>query len=207
MDRVLSEENEKWGDRYTELVNLQKASYTATKKNMAILSEQFEEILSRLETMENDNAKAWQKIMELQKKSLEGQKNALNLEISYNKENTKRLIGLFRGKENDVSEQIAEILSLLQKNNELLQSRVSLSESPAEDIYQDLDIADHIDEEVQEDENTSETGWLMESESESEAVNQSEEAENSPKIVPLYDDPNKTLTADEIAALFASYGK
>jgi hypothetical protein len=35
----------------------------------------------------------------------------------------------------------------------------------------------------------------------------SEEKESAPEITPLYSDPNKALSADEIAALFASFGQ
>lgn len=219
MDRALSEENEKWSERYTELLNLQKANYTAIKKNTAMLTEQFEDLQTRLEALENDQTKALQKVLELQKKSLEGQKNALNLEISYNKENTKRLMGMLREEENQTAEQITKILTLLEKNNELLQSKISISDNTEEqdnhitqnlyqeDFYQDLDMADHIEDELKEDENTSETGWSMEDEPESEADASFDPEQSEQTITPLYDDPNKALTADEIAALFAAYGK
>lgn len=161
MDHILSDDLDKWNERYTELINLQKASYTAIKKNNAMIAEQFEEVLTRLEAMVNNNAKALQKITELQKKSLEGQKNALNLEIGYNKDNTKRIIGL---------------LKQIQQSN----------------------VKDH--------EKTSEADWSHKDKPDSEADKQPIEFE-SIKVTPLYEDMNKSLTADEIAALFASAGK
>lgn len=266
MDKVFSEEAEKWNERYTELLNLQKASYTATKKNAAALTEQFEEVLSRLQTLEENSTKAWQRITELQKKSLEGQKNALNLEIQYNKENTKRIIHLLTEDEktNEITEQLNRILDLLENNNSLLQSKVSfavdndedyltdeLTEKEtgftedgygdeidkvdtykedtykddsytdnsstedsyevinpnSEDFYQQFDTAGHTQEETEEIENAPEPDWSIEEEPEPEAEIQSDIVDDQQKVVPLYDDPNKALTADEIAQLFASFGK
>jgi hypothetical protein len=235
MDRVFSEEAEKWNERYTELLNLQKASYTATKKNSAASAKQSEEILSKLEailetrlkTLEENHAKAWQRITELQKKALEGQKNALNLELQYSKENTKRIIGILQEEEKntEIGERLSEILSLLEINNRLLQSWISRTDNKgtgdypdsgakpkeartgeafeedniaAQDFYQQLDTAGH----------TIEPGWSLEKEEpEPEAAGQPDVPDEKPKAAPLYEDPNKALTADEIAALFASFGK
>ncbi len=92
MDRIMDEETERWMESHMELMNLQKAAYTATKKNAELITGQFAELLTRLETLEHNNAAMLQKMLELQKKSLEGQKNALNLELNYNNENTKKIL-------------------------------------------------------------------------------------------------------------------
>jgi hypothetical protein len=235
MDHLIKEETEKWSERYTELLNIQKATYTATKKNTAILTEQFDEVLLRLETLENNNTKALQKITDLQKKALEGQKNALNFEINYNKENTKRLMGVFReeGKSTEFQEQLSTILTLLEDNNRLLKTHgnnkentdseveldtyqetgyqevINENDTLTKDFYEELDLVDHINDDEVKEENASESNWTFEEEQEPEAINPiSENEENDkPAVIPLYDDPNKALTADEIAALFASFGQ
>lgn len=236
MEHIYKEEAEKWNERFTEFINLQKATYTATKKNTAMMAEQFVEVLSRMETLEVNNAKAIQKITELQKKSLEGQKNALNLEINYSKENTKQLIKVLREEGNhlELKEQLTLITSYLEENNELLkahrnniedkgygfdsglnikkESRFAqdnfMDKSFTEDFYKHLDTQDHVEEDVQNDDNASETSKFFEEELEPEAINSvMEEEETVPTITPIYDDPNKALTADEIANLFASFGK
>ncbi|MHB8127971.1 MAG: hypothetical protein ACYDEX_03130 [Mobilitalea sp.] len=236
MEHMYKEEAEKWNERFTEFVNLQKATYTATKKNTAMMAEQFEEILLRMETVEANNAKAIQKITELQKKSLEGQKNALNLEINYSKENTKQLINVLREEGNhiELKEQLKLITSYLEDNNELLKAHMNnredkgygfdsgfnikkesgfaqdnfMDKSFTEDFYEELDTQDHVEEDVGNEENASETSMFFEEELELEAINSVMEAEETvPTVTPLYDDPNKALTADEIANLFASFGK
>lgn len=342
LDQIYQEETQRGNERYTELANLQKATYSATKKNTAMLSEQFEEILLRLETLEINNTKALNKMTELQKKALEGQKNALNLEINYNKENTKQLIKVLReeGKRSDTNELLNKILESLEKNNDLLQTQINDRKSSmySENFYNQHDKADYIAKEELEDndtaaglsmdyitdpneltvaswssepeekvENLTDTGWSMEAEIEvdrlgtgwdsevkqeadsfetkgwdiasdaeednpleteqasetnseidnidsiglnadvneeldklisgwdldtltevnapdisatmgvepiTEALDTTnidadvnETPESKPEIKPLYEDPNKALTADEIAALFASFGQ
>jgi hypothetical protein len=235
MDHLIKEETEKWSERYTELLNIQKATYTATKKNTAILTEQFEEVLLRLETLENNNTKALQKITDLQKKALEGQKNALNLEINYSKENTKRLMGVLREERTstELQEQLSTILTLLEDNNKLLkthsmnkqssdyeveydtsqktgyQEDIIVQDPLSEDFYEELDLVDHINGDEPGEENASELNWTFEEEQEPEAVNpiSVNEENDKPAVIPLYDDPNKALTADEIASLFASFGQ
>ena len=226
VDHLLDEETEKWTERHTEMFNLQKASYTATKKNSAVLSEQFGAVLLRLEALEKSNAVALQKIIELQKKSLEGQKNALNLEINYNKENTKKILAYLQDedKNKDLSEQLSKILTLLESNKESL-SIQPIQETAyeenflkaedldglSEDFYDQLSTVDHIEEITAEEENASEADWPSMEVPELEAVNPideiNEEEEEIQKVVPLYDDPNKALTAEEIASLFASFGQ
>jgi hypothetical protein len=188
IDHMLQEENEKWNERYTELLNLQKATYTATKKNTASLNEQFNELLSRLETIENNNSKALQRITELQKKSMEGQKNALKLEINHNRDNSKQIIKSLREEEakNNYAEQLSKILELLEENKAILSSEdLSKIKNASEPIL------------LQNEEQTPEASMITES----------IEDNDNRKVTPLYEDPNKNLTADEIAALFASVGK
>jgi hypothetical protein len=185
LEKTYQEETEKWNERFIELSNLQKATYTATKKNTEILKSQLDQIISLLES----NEMAFAKITELQKKSLEGQKNALNLEINYNKENTKHLIKVLHeeSEKNDYQEELRQIINLLEnkrpegismdrnKSDDFIEEPITETEEP------DLDLS------------VSETDDFIEPE--------------IPAVVPLYDDPNKSLTADEIAKLFASVGK
>jgi len=184
-DQLGREVSEKWTEKHTEIVNLQKASYTATKKNTILLNEQFEGVLLRLETLERTNAEALQSMIELQKKALEGQKNALNFELNYNKENTKKIIEAFKEDSGDKhSEQLARILDMLEKNNTLLKEQIELQKNASES-------SSSIPEEM--------IPKANESKIEETTINR--------EITPLYEDPNKNLTADEIAKLFASFGQ
>lgn len=169
VDHIMGEEMEKRNERYTQLMNLQKAVYSATKKNTAYMAEQFEALSARLDALESNLDNAERRITELQKKALEGQKNALNYELSYIKENTKHLIGYMKN------------LDAPLKNRE--------------------------EELVKEENNAPETNPPRKDESISEADNQTANMDNNNTIAPLYDDPNKKLTAEEIATLFDSYGK
>jgi len=311
VDHIYSEETQKWNERYTELLNMQKATYTAAKKNTAMMSEQFGEVVLKLEALEVSNAKSLQKLIELQMKSLEGQKNSLNLEINYSKENTKQLMKVLREEGNrfDLKEDLSKIIANLEENNTLLKERMNdfgtmsnefefgarkqtgyvqdlfenNEESLSEDFYNELNMEDHIDEDKPDVENASEASWskptweeslesIVAPEIEGYAVEAMEEifklgtdtyetdsveikdnsveaerkktddilndllnnistnqenstgnglvqedskgtvkeeiaATVSPVVVPLYNDPNKALTADEIAALFASFGQ
>lgn len=162
VDHLLSNEAEKWNERYTELLNLQKASYTATKKNTVLLNKQFEDVLFKIETLEDINAKAQQKIMELQKKVMEGQKNALNLQINYGIDNTKQIIEILRDevKSMDTKDQLSNILSLVESNNsELLeyinQMQIELPKqmnSVIEDLYSNRAFTSNRDNNIIDDE-------------------------------------------------------
>lgn len=194
MDHILQEENDRWNEKYNELVNLQKATYTATKKNTAMLEQQFDKIQTRQEAIANNIVRELQMVIDLQKKAMEGQKNALNLEINYNKENTKQLMQVLREESEKASfqEQLSKILELLEDNHELMKELKNLP----------------INSEINE--NAPELSWHLNEEPEPEAVEFLEEEElvaATPKVVPLYTDPNKNLTADEIAELFASAGQ
>lgn len=230
-DKVLGEESEKRTERHTEIVNLQKASYTATKKNAVLLTEQFTEVLTRLEALEENNSRMLQRIIELQRTSLEGQKNALNLEISYAKENTRKIIEALKEDNSDqnLSNQLSGVLLAMKENNRLLGEHMLQEERTGEHFRTNEMNAETYDtnlgtswqpsisgftedtgfEETAEipEENAPETDWSLQDEAEPEADNSVDSVEDEEKIViPLYDDPNKALTADEIAKLFASFG-
>ncbi len=159
--------------KYTEIINLQKAVYTATKKDTMEVTRQLSELLARMEVMENNTINALQVIADLQKKALEGQKNALNYKINYNKENTKQIIAAVQEGSNR-----AELLELLSRlYNRLDGTYQAAKENPEEEFFEEEDLT-------------------------SEAVTQA-----SSVIAPLYDDPNKNLSTDEIASLFASFGQ
>ncbi len=66
-------DNEK-DSSYTELLNIQKATYAALKKSNQKMEEEIDQI------------------KEAQQKALDGQIKALNISVNYNKENTKELI-------------------------------------------------------------------------------------------------------------------
>jgi len=83
-----------------QLLDIQKASYTATKKNGYSLNS----------------------IEKLQKKTMEGQKNALNMELNYNKENTKQLIEVLKDENSKLKkqqEELKKILARLEEKNPL----------------------------------------------------------------------------------------
>jgi hypothetical protein len=237
MDHIMKEETERWNDRFTEIVNLQKATYSAMKKNTALLSEQFSEVLLKLDSLETIDKNELQKITELLKKSLEGQKNALNLEINYNRENTKQIIHAIKQKDSNynVNEQLSSITELLEKTNELLENQPIQAgkhsyDNPSvreEDFtgyednvekeetgilpeysYNETNQVSDLTFHTSEQENASEfyQPQMEEIEPEAEITDTEKESISKPLVKPLYDDPNKNLSADEIAALFASVG-
>jgi hypothetical protein len=271
LDQYLREEAYRWDERFTESNNLWKATYTATKKNSAMLSGELESVLQRLDRLDENTTRALQTVSELQRKSLEGQKNALNYEIHHNKENTRQIIKALNdvheeGNHNASEELLTKLLLSMEKNNELLETQIStlnqmmsdrtfertpiqntsLSQEFSEDFYEELDTTDQINEEstfsetedwdlgtisgsdtIEENdwsinqENTPDVSSALMEETVPEAMDYKYEedlmpnkeaeieppAESQPTITPLYDDPNKSLSADEIAALFASFGK
>lgn len=85
-------------DRYKEAYNLQKATYTVLKKNTLLLNQKYDELSNRLDSFEKKN----EQMLKLQRKALEGQKNALNIEVNYNKENTEHLIRTIREEIKDI---------------------------------------------------------------------------------------------------------
>lgn len=105
------------------------------------------------------------------------------MEISYSKDNTRRIIEAVKENKPDqnINHQLSEALSTY---NHIAETNTS-----------DQDIK------------ASETGWSLEDKAEPEADNLTDRAEDTQKkVTPLYEDPNKKLSADEIAKLFASYG-
>jgi hypothetical protein len=126
IDQMYREDTERWNERFMELQNLQKATYTAIKKNTSMTSEQYGELLIRVETLEANNSKAVQKIIELQKKALEGQKNSLSLEINHNKENTKQIVKALRETSNqeESKELLNRILERLEKGTEVIKNEL-----------------------------------------------------------------------------------
>lgn len=80
-EEMIRQDAEKWDSRYTELLNIQKATYTALKKSDSKLQEQINELSDRL-----------RQIIEIQNKLVEGQTKALNISVNYSKEHTKKLI-------------------------------------------------------------------------------------------------------------------
>ncbi len=140
LDQIYKEEAEKSSERFTEENNLHKASYTALKKNAQLMSQHAEEMMERLETLEHNMVKALSTMTDLQKKTMEGQRNALNFEINYNKENTKRLIQALREENNhtDVKELLMKLLNSMERNNELLENQLnSIKSSSLEAISEE----------------------------------------------------------------------
>ena len=226
IDQILNGETEKWTAKHTELFNLQKASYTATKKSAELLNNRYNDVLLRIENLEKSNAFAMEQLIKLQKASLEGQKKALNLQINYSKDNTKKLIECLQGDETmkELADMILKMSAIMEINNELLKEQIGynsdnetrntgenlaedyLTETP--DLY-DLQRAIEDEEEAMTPEADADNAVEMEQEQEQEQETiEAEPAKNmNQEIVPLYDDPNKSLSADEIANLFASYGQ
>lgn len=79
-EEIIRQDAEKWDSRYTELLNIQKATYTALKKSDTKLEDQIEELSDKL-----------RQITQLQNKAMEGQMKALNIAVNYSKEHTKEL--------------------------------------------------------------------------------------------------------------------
>lgn len=129
LEQILTEDREVWKERYYELEKLQKATYTAAKKSTAILTEQIEIVLSRLESLENNFNSAWQVITELQKKSLDGQKKALSIEINHMKDNMSHLQDIIKEENglDDIRKNIEHIINLLDKDKNYLSSETGIS--------------------------------------------------------------------------------
>ena len=163
-DRMMLQELIEWKAEFHELTNIQKASYTATKKNTEVLLQELKQITSRLETLENSNSSALYLVAELQRRGLDGQKKALNLEVHYGKENTKELLTALQTLEHkiDVDGKFNQILTLLEDG--------SISRTEAADVL-------------------------------------NAEEKKDKKVTPIYEDPNKALSAQEIASLFESFGQ
>lgn len=272
VETIYQEEAKQWKERFTELVNIQKATYAAFKKNSALMEERIQELHSRLESLEETNSKALLKIAELQMKALEGQKNSVNLEVNYSKQNTLQIIDAIKeGLDNkDYKDDLLKILEVLNANQELLKeyrdvldnlkniSYVGTSygntpdeqeefpaysetedyinyfdeeekpeayaeygenedtieetlSNPAEDEEPDASItSSFFDEDIFRDEyeeKTPETADEVVYEAAEEVAQEALVETVNPTVIPLYDDPNKKLSPEEIAALFSSYGQ
>ncbi len=126
LDHAISHESEKWLERCTELLNMQKATYAATKKNAEYQIKQFDEVLLRIDALEKNQAASLFKIIELQTKALEGQKKALNIEINHSKENVNKIMERLQEepKEEVSSIQFEKLLSLEESNQKLFQDQL-----------------------------------------------------------------------------------
>lgn len=151
-----------------QVLDLQKASYTATKKNSFILEDEIKLLLNNIDTKSQEHKSYLTSIENLQKKSMEGQKNALNLELNHNKESTKQLIEVFKDENSKLEQQQEELKNILARLEEKNPSGTDDSKNNNQQLAEDS---------------------------------------NEKEIEPLYDDPNKALTADEISSLFEAYGK
>lgn len=188
LEQLYREETEKASERYTEMLNINKASYSSVKKNSVMVNDKFEELFQRLNSMERSNINALQKVADMQKKSMEGQKNALNYEINYNKENTKQLIKAIREESGLLEknhEQLVRILTALENGGTVAPS------SQLSGVFGSSDTGEDAEESFEEYARTEDGG----------------RKDDPPEIIPLYADPNKELTKDEIASLFETYGK
>ncbi len=186
-DQILDKKIEKWEEHYKELFNLQKATYMAAKKNTILLSDQIKDIIVTLETLESNHRKELQRISMLQLKTWEEQKNAFQMDVQYGKQNTKLLIDTIKEEEikSDLVGQLSKINEILDENNRLLNANNEFIELISKKY------------------NASEPHQKDEEPEALEFENNSESSDQL-KVEPLYDDPNKNLSTDEIAALFAS---
>ncbi|MBP1755364.1 MAG: hypothetical protein H6Q59_1762 [Firmicutes bacterium] len=190
LDQMYREDTERFTESITEVMNLQKATYTATKKNTATLSEQFDELLNRVEVLENNNTKSLQRLLELQKKALEGQKNALNLEINYNKENTKLLVKAMKqaGNQEEIKGLLNKILEQNEKGTEILQNElqnisITIQGPLTNNLYSEQEWELGSGAKV---ENLTESGWNVDAEVE---VNDSNNSWNSDLDESIEKDP------------------
>lgn len=185
IDRVMLEELGDYKAKLNDLTSIEKATYIATKKSNENMVKELKELTNRLELLENNNSSALYLIAELQRRSLEGQKKALNMQIHYSKENTHSLLAALNNVEKkiDVDGKITKILNLLEQNENLLKEQSNKINHR------------HSMEEQEFLEEVAITNQYLEEES----VHKN--------ITPPYEDSNKALTADEIATLFESYGQ
>lgn len=92
------QEAEKWESQYTELLKIQKATYSALKKSII--------------KMEDD----LNQIIQLQNKMIEGQIKGLNISVNYGREHSKEIIEAIKKECEGINyeKQLKEIISLLQ---------------------------------------------------------------------------------------------
>ena len=124
-------DNEK-DSSYTELLNIQKATYAALKKNNQKMEEEIDQI------------------KEAQQKTLDGQIKALNISVNYNKENTKELIKAIKEECKGINyeEELMAILTLLENHNQEKDDKEEKEEAELEitPLYDDPNAALSVDE-------------------------------------------------------------
>lgn len=133
----LKELEEREITRYTELINLQKATYTALKKSNQSLQEEIDHL------------------KQIQQKVMDGQTKALNISVNYSREHTKELINAIKAESSDVNyeEQLSLILSLLENQNQTKEQEIS-EDIKTDDELKPTDATNiYNDEDSQEDEN------------------------------------------------------
>ena len=113
-EELLRQDAQKWDSRYTELLNLQKATYTALKKSDTKLEKQIEELSDKLT-----------QITQLQNKAMEGQMKALNISVNYSKVHLKELLEAIKEeKREEQKEELKEELKE-EQNDEKAESEIS----------------------------------------------------------------------------------
>ncbi len=222
VDRMYQEETQRRTEQLTELINLQKATYMATKKNTSAITDQLaqlEELLERVEGLERENGKVLEGLEILQKKSLEGQRNALNLEINYSKENTKQLMRVLRevGAQEETREILNRIAERIEKNTVVLRKELqnvsittpssSGNEGPIKGIGQDWDLEDsswngdsydgQLREEERKDEKQISTGWGWEEAAVTEALSSDTITEVQPEDAIVEEQPENIMMEEQ----------
>lgn len=124
---------EKWESRYTDLLNMGKATYTATKKTDARLQHQIDELSERLT-----------QITQLQNKLMEGQMKALNIAVNYSKEHTKEVIEAI--KEEAKNKHPINLESTIEAYKEVNESNKEKAEQEIKPLYDDPNAALTADE-------------------------------------------------------------
>lgn len=119
-EESLREFEEKKNSRYTELLNLQKATYAALKKSNLSLQEEIDQV------------------KQLQQKAMDGQTKALNISVNYSREHTKELIDAIKAESNNINyeDQLSLILSLLENQNQ--------KQSDSTNTYNEVDARDTL---------------------------------------------------------------
>ncbi len=128
-EEIQRQEAEKWDARYTELLNLQKATYAALKKSDVKMEGELKELSEEVE-----------KLVRQQNRIMEGQKRALNISVNHSRAHTKTIIETVKEecgkiKENSASEKNYEDGSIEEK-----------AESEIKPLYEDPNAALSTDE-------------------------------------------------------------
>lgn len=225
LEKKYATESRKLEEKYQELLNIQKATYTVLKRNDNTVCNQMEELNKKIDSL----TKSYSRMIELQATGLEGQQKALNLILNYNRENTKMSITSFKEEINKLSnkDQIDTMIVLLSEVKEEISKKTMLGESIAFPsitnvesdestgnftIESDWKTDSYFNNKLENDIKTIDTNFAVKFNEESIDNTIEDEIKEAPNeepqvVIPLYDDPNKALTTDEIAKLFASYGQ